>query len=140
MDLRKLRFRSLAMSSERERLSIPVPTNAWPIPNAISSSLPARSSLSFPAYGRLKGGLKFGEHRPTRYGRSEVDASEFRHEGSPHSFSAFLKKLRTDREFPGHGSVTTSPCAHVGQQRNKLNGRFGETVNRLLFMGWIVAA
>jgi hypothetical protein len=113
--------------------------NAWPLLDASLSSLTACSSLSLAADGRLKSGLKLGGNRPTRRRRSQVDASEFGHEGLPHSFAAFLKKLRADREFPGRRSVPTSPRAHVGQQRNKLNGRFGEAVNRLLLVGRIVS-
>lgn len=104
------------------------------------SSLTACSSLVFATNCRLKSGVKLGADRPARHGRSHVNASELSHECLPHSLAAFFKKLGADRELPGRRSESASPCAHVGQQGDKLNRRFREAVNRLLFVGWVVAA
>ena len=117
-----------------------VQPNAWPIPDVMLSSLTAGSSIGFATHCRLKGGLKFGADRPARHGRSHVNASELGHECLPHSLAAFFKKLGADRELPGRRSKPTSPCAHVGQQGDKLNRRFSEAVNSLLFVGWVVGA
>ena len=102
------------------------------------SSLTACSRIGFATDGRLESGSKLGADRPARHGRSHVNASEFGHECLPHSLSARFKKLGTYRELPGRRSEPASPCAHVGQQGNKLNRRFSEAINRLLFVGWVV--
>ena len=115
-------------------------SNAWPVPDAMLSSLAACSSIGSAAHYRLKSGLKLGEDRPARHGRSHVKASELGHECLPHSLAAFFKKLGADRELPGRRSEPASPCAHVGQQGDKLNRRFREAVNRLLFVGWVAGA
>jgi hypothetical protein len=117
-----------------------VQPNAWPVPDAMLSSLNACWSIGFATNCRLKSGLKFGADRPARHGRTHVNASELGHECLPHSLAAFFKKLGADRELPGRRSKPTSPCAHVGQQGDKLNRRFSEAVNRLLFVGWVVGA
>ena len=49
---------------------------AWPVPDAMLSSLFADSSLVFATNGRLKRGSKLGADRPARHGRSHVNASE----------------------------------------------------------------
>ena len=110
--------------------------HAWPVPDAMLSSLIACSSLVVATNCRLKSGLKLGADRPARYGRSHVNASELSHECLPHSLAAFFEKPGADRELPGSRSEPASPCAHVGQQGDKLNRRFREAVNRLLFVGW----
>ena len=117
-----------------------VQPNAWPVPDAMLSSLNACWSIGFATNCRLKSGLKFGADRPARHRRTHVNASELGHECLPHSLAAFFKKLGADRELPGRRSKPTSPCAHVGQQGDKLNRRFSEAVNRLLFVGWVVGA
>ena len=117
-----------------------VQPNAWPVPDAMLSSLHACWSIGFATHCRLKSGLKFGADRPARHGRTHVNASELGHECLPHSLAAFFKKLGADRELPGRRSKPASPCAHVGQQGDKLNRRFREAVNRLLFVGWVVGA
>jgi hypothetical protein len=49
-----------------------------------------------------------------------------------------LQEAGADRQLPGRRSEPASPCAHVGQQGDKLNRRFSEAVNRLLLVGWVV--
>ena len=117
-----------------------VQPSAWPVPDVLLSSLTAFSSIGFATHCRLKSGLKLGAHRPARRGRSQVNASELSHECLPYSLAAFFKKLGANRELPGRRSEPASPCAHVGQQWHKLNRRFSEAVNRLLFVGWVVGA
>src|SRR5208282_1337723 len=109
-------------------------------PQKMLSSLTACSSIGFPTHCRLKSGLKLGADRPARHARSHVNASKLGHECLPHSLAACFKKLGADRELPGRWSESTSPSAHVGQQGDKLNRRFREAVNRLLFVGWVVGA
>ena len=118
----------------------PVQPNAWSVQDAMLSSLTTFSSTRFATHCRLKSGLKLGKDRPARHGRSQVHASELGHECLPHSPAAFLKKLGANRQLPRCRSEPASPCAHVDQQGNKLNRRFRETVNRLLFVGWVVGA
>ena len=71
---------------------------AWPVRDAMLSSLIACLSLVFTANCRLKSGSKLGADRPARHGRSHVNASELSHEGLPHSLAAFFKKPGADRE------------------------------------------
>ena len=118
----------------------PVQPNARSVQDAMLSSLTTFSSTRFATHCRLKSGLKLGKDRPARHGRSQVHASELGHECLPHSPAAFLKKLGANRQLPRCRSEPASPCAHVDQQGNKLNRRFRETVNRLLFVGWVVGA
>jgi hypothetical protein len=44
----------------------------------------------------LEGGLELGEHRPPRRRCTEMNASQFCHEGFPHPFASFFKKLGAD--------------------------------------------
>jgi hypothetical protein len=79
-------------------------TNAWPVPDAMLSSLTACWSLSFAIHCKLKSSLKLSEDRPARRGRSHVNASELGHECVPHSLAAFFKKLGPDRKLLGRRS------------------------------------
>lgn len=86
----------------------------------------------------FEGCLKLGEYGSSRRGGSEVEASEFSHEGFPHSFAALFEDLGPDCELFGNRSVPPSPGCHVSQQWDKLYGCLGQAVNCLLLVSRVV--
>jgi len=72
--------------------------------------------------------------------RSKMDRAQFVHEPVPQIRATFFEKLRTQGQLLVHRQVSATPCAHLHQERNKLNGRFGEAVDRLLLMRCVLAS
>src|ERR1700733_381088 len=68
-----------------------------------------------------------------------MDAAQLSHKGIPHPLSALFQQLCADRKFRGNRSMPASPRPHLCQQRDQLNRRFGEAVDRLLLMRRIVS-
>ena len=104
----------------------------------VSPYLPGTSFPGSLLDNRLKCFLEFSKYRSSRTRRAKVHAAELCHEGLPHSFAAFFKKLRTDGQFLGCRSVPASPCPHVGQQGNELYRGFCKAVDGLLLVSRVV--
>lgn len=120
--------------------SVPVPYEKDVNETRNGRRLPLAVSLAFLFNGGLKTRLQFGEYRPSGARGTEMHASELGHERLPHAFTPLFEELRADGKLFGSPSMSPSPGRHLSEQRHKLYGRLGQTVDGLLLVGGIAGS